>query len=626
MKTTIVLLPDLLRQARAFPEGFFDLIREPIRQGCGIDIGTVPRASAPSKRGDGFDLARFQQLALGDVGTWSSSYHQINEQANAYLLQHLLGADLLLSFEMPPWLIALCHQQRITFIDIRVSPLRFGRDLYIALQCNDSVLAERIAAHTVLDEELRLEAAVLAANIRMHQKRMEDERGYTFTDLGGAMLFIGQAPYDASLLAEDGRSLRCEDFAERLQQLCASRRLLYKPHPFAGDFAQQERATLERITGQRAVISSQNAYQILSAQDDVELIGISSGLLQEATWFDKVVHTLFKPFVPLAASEADTQAYQQIHFKSFLSPGFWHQVLAPECEPPRLSELPTLIHHHARETLDQWWDYSKVLTWERALAHETVARNGLARLHERVEVLERALPAISSCQALPPSNLKLNSTPPDDAQWQACLHAIQQQIAAEPLQFGRGQLYQGHEGWQLSGQRPTLRRLAEYRVDSWLPEQASVLDIGCNIGMFGLALAPVIRSYHGIDHTQALIDIARRLAAACRVDNCQFECSGFAEFMVDDRRRYDVVFSFAVHVWIGIPIAQYAKVLHGLLAPGGRLILESNNLATNDKDFFANIEHVLAAGFQVHSRGLLKDDGIIERAFYVFDRIEEPAA
>lgn len=240
-------------------------------------------------------------------------------------------------------------------------------------------------------EELRLEAALLAANVRMHRRHLEEARDYRFDDLDGCLLFVGQAPYDASLLAPDGRSLRCEDFAERLRQLCAGRRLLHKAHPLAPDFAGQERQALERISGQSVSVCQQNAYQILSGEDDIQLVGISSGLLQEAPWFDKTAHVLFQPFVPLAGMPGATegrQPFRQVRFQSFLAPAFWHRVLAPERPAPRLAALPELAHHHAREVLDHWWDYSKVLTWERTLPYEAFMRGGGAAHRQRLAALE----------------------------------------------------------------------------------------------------------------------------------------------------------------------------------------------------------------------------------------------
>ncbi|RTZ47583.1 class I SAM-dependent methyltransferase [Candidimonas sp. SYP-B2681] len=205
--------------------------------------------------------------------------------------------------------------------------------------------------------------------------------------------------------------------------------------------------------------------------------------------------------------------------------------------------------------------------------------------------------------------------------WNNCLNEVQEKIALEPQQFGRGQLYQGHEGWGILGQRPTLERLRHYRLAEWLPEQAKVLDIGCNIGLFGLELSPRIKEYYGFDNNPTLIDIARMLAEARGCKNCKFECTEFVDFFENRAgEKFDVIFSFAVHVWIGMLPNKYSEFLSGLLNPGGKLILESNRLDTNDKDFFSNSRFFTDTGLAVDLQGTLKDDGIIERGFYVFSK------
>lgn len=398
----ITCLPDLLRGVRTFPQAFIDLVREPIRQGAGIDIGHPPEGRQAHGLGAGFDLAEFRARAGMAADTfadgaarearWIATYHHLPEGAVDYLFHYMPARHLLLSFEMPPWLAQACAERGVDFMDMRPSPLRFGRDLYVALRCSSEPLSRRIALHGVPDEELRLEAALLGANVRLHRARLETERGYRFEGLDGALVFVGQAPYDASLLAPDGRSLRCTDYADALRALSRGRRLLHKPHPFAPAFAQEERAALRRITGQAPETCQQNAYQILGGEDDVALAGISSGLLQEAAWFGKTVHLLYQPFVPLAHADAPaTRTYRQIHFRTLLAPAFWHQVLAPERPAPRLAALPELAHHHARATIDQWWDYSKVMTWERSLPYEATMRGGGAALRQRIEALEQKL-------------------------------------------------------------------------------------------------------------------------------------------------------------------------------------------------------------------------------------------
>ncbi|PPC81863.1 MAG: hypothetical protein CTY38_07835 [Methylotenera sp.] len=387
-----ICLPDLLRGTRAFPEGFFDLIREPILQGCGLDIGYPPESKKASGLLPGFDLDYFRSLVYGEitdpVDAWLTSYYTLPDGAAEYLKQYLPSECLILSFEMPPWLSQACIAWNIPFIDIRPSPLRFGRDLYIALKTNDSTIHERISQYAILNEELRLEASYLAASINMHQQRLNESDRYKFS-LDNCLVFVGQAPYDASLITEKGKSLRCSDFSEQIRALASTRKLLHKPHPFAPWAADEERKSLEEITGQTVEPCYQNAYQILSCEDDVELLGISSGLLQEAAWFGKSSYQLFRPFVPLTKEGLFSGSdYQQIHFHRWLSPSFWHLILTPQKTPPRLAEITSLAHHHARQTFDQWWDYGKVITWEKSLAIESFERSGGIALRQRIEELE----------------------------------------------------------------------------------------------------------------------------------------------------------------------------------------------------------------------------------------------
>lgn len=405
----IVCLPDLLRGVNSFSTAFFDLVREPIHQGAGLTVGCPPGGKKTHSLLPGFDVAEFRTRAGAPPHIfkdndarqtqWFLSYHGLSDSAIDYLFDHLPAAHMLLSFELPPWLAQACITRGVDFLDIRPSPLRFGRDLYVALRSNRPEILQHISAHTVLEEELRLEAAVLGANVRMHKERLQSERGFAFEDLEDSLLFIAQAPYDASLLAPNGKSLRASDFADQLREMSRGRRLLHKGHPFAPDFAQQERAALRKITGQQPRPCLQNAYQILSSDEDLTLVGISSSLLQEARWFGKAATALYRPLVPLAAPETPTtDTYQQVHFHTLLSPAFWHQVLSPQRPAPRLAALPQLAHNHARETIDHWWDYSKAMTWERSLPIESFERSGGGLLRQRIETLERSFAQLSTTQ------------------------------------------------------------------------------------------------------------------------------------------------------------------------------------------------------------------------------------
>lgn len=389
----ILWIEDILRPTTLWPWGMFDLAREPIRQGCGVDMGH-PMGSGKCLLAPGFDPDTFRAMVPRppEDAPWRWSFRNIPETARSYINQAIPSGVTVLSFEMPPWLGGLCEERKIPYADIRVSPLRFARDLYLAIRTNSPELHRRLVQEAVPEEEVRLEAGMLAASVRMHQDFLDEQQRYPVR-LGGCLVFVGQAPFDTSLIDEQDRPLRCQDYADRIASLARGRTVLHKPHPMAQWFADEERASLSRIVGRDVPTCRQNAYQVLASRDDVELVGISSGMLQEARYFGKVSHTLFRPFVPVASpSDRDeVDAYLQLRFERFLSPGFWHRFLAPETPPPLIDELPRIQPNHLRETSTFWWDYSKVMTWQRPHWIEAFERSGGGMLRARVERLETAV-------------------------------------------------------------------------------------------------------------------------------------------------------------------------------------------------------------------------------------------
>lgn len=384
----IVCLPDLFSHTLARQHGMLDLIREPIRQGCQLDIAYPPTLrNKPTGLLPGFELTQFLALASERHTPW-----HLPQEAADYLLAYLPKSALVLSVEMPAWLTEACTARGIAFIDIRISPLRFASDLYVALRTSLPDLFQRLAAQALTREEIRLEASALAANVRMHQALLEEEGSFHFHDLDSSLIYISQSPVDASLQLPDGHILGCDDFADQLKQLCQGRRLFYKTAAPTADFSRVERAALTRISGQPPILCLQGNYQLLSSHADLELTGISAAPLQEAEWFDKTAHLLHLPAVPLTQQpDFSSQHFQQVRFKDFLSPAFWHRLLTPHLSAPTVATIPAMAHHHARETLDQWGDYSAVITWGRTLPQESFLRAGGLGLIQRIESLEASV-------------------------------------------------------------------------------------------------------------------------------------------------------------------------------------------------------------------------------------------
>lgn len=420
----IVLLPDLFRSHRAASEGLFAFVREPIRQGCGINPCWPPTAKQSSALLPGFDLQKFRALAgwnpMLATEFWMQTWHAAPAAAVDYLFAHVPPSSLVLSYDLPPWLAQACAQRDIDWLDMRPSPLAFGRDLYVALRASNVTLQKRLADLSVSDEELLLEAATLAANLHTHQLGMEESYRYKF-NLDDCLLFIGQPYGDPALLSPHGRTLCCTDFSAQLRTLARGKTVLHlldarhvapSSHSLSRgplrDQVQQERARLEHMLETPVRACQQNLYQVLSTHDDVELVSISAPALQEAIWFGKTAHTLFRSYTSLTGTGTPREdGYVQVHFRDVLSPAFWHATLSPDAPPPRLPALPELERSQARTTLNHWGSYEQVTTWERPLHHASFERSGGSVLRQRIEKLEQVHSSTSAVGASDESIMRM---------------------------------------------------------------------------------------------------------------------------------------------------------------------------------------------------------------------------
>lgn len=176
---------------------------------------------------------------------------------------------------------------------------------------------------------------------------------------------------------------------------------------------------------------------------------------------------------------------------------------------------------------------------------------------------------------------------------------------------GRGDFYQTCEPLLIRGQRPTGLRFDAYGLASVLEPSDRVLDIGCNCGFLALHAARHARAVDGFDVNPRFIAIANRARHHLGRHNCRFTQASFDDFQPD--RPYDMVFSFAVHHWIGLPIPAYGARLQRLVRPGGLVLVESQDLSTHDSDWDDKLAALCSVGFEEVRSGTLCDDGILAR-------------
>ena len=189
-------------------------------------------------------------------------------------------------------------------------------------------------------------------------------------------------------------------------------------------------------------------------------------------------------------------------------------------------------------------------------------------------------------------------------------------LKTQSQQFGRGTFYQSFEDEGIKGQRPTTERFQTYELKKYLKPEMNVLDIGCNCGFFSLYASRFVKTIDGVEFNPSLVKIANISKLLLKIENATFTQGDFNKVRLE--KKYDFIFSFAVHYWIGQDITQYAQTLWNLLNNNGYILFESQNIEKQDADWDKKTKAFFEAGFEEVSKGSLCDDGVIKRKFSLF--------
>ena len=183
--------------------------------------------------------------------------------------------------------------------------------------------------------------------------------------------------------------------------------------------------------------------------------------------------------------------------------------------------------------------------------------------------------------------------------------------------FGDGMPYQSLETIGLEGQRPTLYRTLKYHLREICTNEKTVLDIGCNTGFIDMTISPYVKYVTGVEYDKVLADIANEVKQYLKVENCSFINNSFQKWIEDNaKQKYDVIFSFAVHHWIGLEADEYVECLDKLLNVDGYICFESH-IITDDDGYFKCIKCFEKRQYSIIRRENIMDDGIHKREFII---------
>ncbi|WP_448100683.1 hypothetical protein [Luteibacter jiangsuensis] len=341
----IVHLDDLLRTDSLRARGFiYASIAEPLRQAFASVVPDPSRFPLDRGLSPGFELSRFSRMC---PSTWQTAYRGIPEPAVDYLLEHLPPNALVIGYEMPPWLRNALDAAKVPRVDLRVSPLRFARDLVMAVEVRTpadpglSALSSRLAA------QIRIDAGLMQAAVQHNGPVGPTPEGLAH------VVFIGQTESDASLIDDSGDLVRIERYADRLRTFVGQRSISYACHPYAGAYGSNERRRIGRILGRTVGREKKPLYDLMAGRQRIDFISISSGALQEASHFGQRGETLFRPICPM---ETDAQGrYQFASFSDVTSPEYWLAVVGTGSYTGVAHPMPENL---MRRLHNAWWGYA----------------------------------------------------------------------------------------------------------------------------------------------------------------------------------------------------------------------------------------------------------------------------
>ena len=185
--------------------------------------------------------------------------------------------------------------------------------------------------------------------------------------------------------------------------------------------------------------------------------------------------------------------------------------------------------------------------------------------------------------------------------------------------FGKYCFYQSLPMLGILGTRKTDIRIKEYGLANFINKNSSVLDIGCNSGFLDIEISAFARNVLGLEYNDKLVDIGKMSISACGIKNVVLINADYNEWQKTNKNTFDIIMSFAVHVWLDVAPIKYTEQLYKMLNNNGYVIFESQTLSTDAK-YSEYVKAFKSLGFLDVKYGRIIDDGETEREFVVLKK------
>ncbi|MCO5733010.1 hypothetical protein [Rhizobium sp. SSA_523] len=351
--SSVAFIDDVFRHA-FWPakEFFYELLGAPL---TAVMAKAMPQSVRRQMWQAGVLTQAGSALPQGPETQWLQEYAALSPQSTSLLSGYIDPTALHISYEASPGLLQFLDASGVTYIDFRLSPVRFLPDVILAMRSNAPQINQALSQIGLPRHEIVKEATKLSASFR-HRDRYTPQPDIP-RHPGPQLVVVGQTSSDASIIS-NGRFFRLGDAMDTLAKQAQGKHVLYLRHPSASADHQDSELALLRTLYPRVEVTRSNSYDLLCCEQPLEFVGLSSGLLQEAAFFGRPTTSLLPPICPLAfpGEPATADGYWQITFDTFMSPEFWQRLLGGEEAHPR-ETLRNIVPNQLRELHNVWWGY-----------------------------------------------------------------------------------------------------------------------------------------------------------------------------------------------------------------------------------------------------------------------------
>ena len=249
------------------------------------------------------------------------------------------GADLVIGFELSDTARAAIEEAGVPWLDLRIHPLRFMDDIFLAFETNVKAIEEKLQLYRVDEALCRYHADLVRATvIKLKKDKMVPEN---------SLLLVGQTEKD-SVIFDGHKYLSLLDRLDAIKSLANSHEHIYfKPHPYARNNRVMLRE-LRKALGDVRIIR-QNVYLLLANDGIGHVAALNSSVLHEAEYFGKETTFLFAP------------TFEEMHigvYGDYFNAPFWRDTLSPILPTaPSTLQLP-FQPSRLRKTLNDFWGYN----------------------------------------------------------------------------------------------------------------------------------------------------------------------------------------------------------------------------------------------------------------------------